>query len=349
MKKFSVSIVYLLRQFCRHRRQEDEREWIQSYPSFLCTVFWLQIQTKKRIEKEKDYCFVLLSLLIFRMNSLLIHVVVQLLSLFLLSMLLFLSCCCFDFLFAFQRWVFSLCFKLLISSPWFYLCCVSCQILRYVECFCGPNIMAMHTQWLNHSLAQFSRIEDVPLHQNLFSLPFRPTERILCLWAPLEQTGPLTTGGQSQQQSFVLIPGSHKSSQLLTIDSDETLIYEPLPAAVDATTVRKQLSLDAGDVVLYHPLLSHATFSSPSSTAGSISTFFASSDCQYVEYLHGRDDSLIPSHLKSISSMSVCPEVIKFLRVFLVSKRLTCLLLFLWLQNRWKDYGVLVKGIRSSL
>ena len=189
--------------------------------------------------------------------------------------------------------------------------------------------MAMHTEWLNHSAqmtqtslhspsAVFSRIEDVPLHQNLFSLPFRPADRILCLWAPLEQTSPLTTGEQSQQQaslSFVLAPGSHKSSQLLTIDSDETVIYEPLPTAVDATTARKQLSLNPGDVVFYHPLLSHGTLSSPSSTSslGSISTFFASSDCQYVEYLHGRDDSLIPSHLKSISSMSVYPEVIKFL------------------------------------
>ena len=109
------------------------------------------------------------------------------------------------------------CFVSVSSSSWclllgLYLCCLSCQILRYVECFCGPNIMAMHTEWLNHSAqmtqtslhspsAVFSRIEDVPLHQNLFSLPFRPTDRILCLWAPLEQTSPLTTGEQSQQQT----------------------------------------------------------------------------------------------------------------------------------------------------
>jgi phytanoyl-CoA hydroxylase len=207
-------------------------------------------------------------------------------------------------------------------------CCLSSlpflvlQILRYVECFCGPNIMAMHTDWINHSssaqmeaAAQASldtqsqvipRIEELFLHQDLFSLPFRPADRIVCLWAPFQES---TSPTSDSLQSFVSIPGSHKSSELLTIDSEETVIYEPLPQALESlTTVRKQVLLNAGDVVLYHPLLRHATPSQ--SRLGSFSTFFASSECHYIEYLHGRTEELIPDHLKTIGNMPVTPEVI---------------------------------------
>ena len=183
--------------------------------------------------------------------------------------------------------------------------------------------MAMHTAWINHSSTQMTQasldsssqgIQDIALHQLLFSLPFRPADRIVCLWTPFFQETSLQQGHKNeptQPISFVTIPGSHKSSELLTIDSEETVIYEPLPRVVDSTSVRKQLALTAGDVVLYHPLLRHATLSS-SATLGSLSTFYASSECQYIEYLSGRSDSLIPDHLKDIGNMPVTPEVMNF-------------------------------------
>ena len=61
IKKFSVSIVYLLRRFYRQRererkkekerRQEKKREWMQSLR--LHVVFWLQIQTREELERKR--------------------------------------------------------------------------------------------------------------------------------------------------------------------------------------------------------------------------------------------------------------------------------------------------------
>jgi len=185
--------------------------------------------------------------------------------------------------------------------------------------------MAMHTAWINHSLTQMGpasldschddtrpsvHSQDVPLHQNLFSLPFRPADRILCIWTPLDAPGEQIKASQQPcSPSFVLMPGSHRSSQLLTIDSEETVIYEPLPRASEKP--RKEILVNPGDVLLYHPLLRHAA---PMSWLGSFSTFFASSECQYIEYLDGNRDPLIPSHLKDIANMTVCPEVMKLVK-----------------------------------
>lgn len=181
--------------------------------------------------------------------------------------------------------------------------------------------MAMHKGWINHTQAQeiastsvrsseltslssgLSSIpasDHIPLHQDLFSLPFRPADRIVCALSVLvPQSEPHSS------ISFLLAPGSHRSSQMLTIDDDATIIYEPVPSP-DGAGPRKELILNAGDTLFYHPLLSHAL---PAGAEALVSCHFASSECEYV--IMSGHEALVPPHLQQISRIAVHPEVIQ--------------------------------------
>lgn len=47
------------------------------------------------------------------------------------------------------------------------------QVLDYVECFTGPNIMAMHTMLINKPPDPGTRTSRHPMHQDLHYFPFR--------------------------------------------------------------------------------------------------------------------------------------------------------------------------------
>lgn len=198
--------------------------------------------------------------------------------------------------------------------------------------------MAMHKGWINHmpasqqeaeSLVRSSqltsvatddddcragsihssgcsseRIQDVSLYPDLFSLPFRPADRIVCAMTVCAMPSP------GAAASFLLALGSHRSSQMLTIDDDSKIIYEPVPRTRDDTWTRKQLLLNVGDTIFYHPLLSHAlpAFPPACSPASLVSCHFASSECEYV--IMSGHEALVPDHLKPISRIAVHPEVI---------------------------------------
>lgn len=185
--------------------------------------------------------------------------------------------------------------------------------------------MAMHKEWINHTPAQeiaetsvrssqltslssghssssipaTPDMGDIPLHQDLFCLPFRPADRIVCALTLL--------GPQSADAGLVLTPGSHRSSQMLTIDDDAMIIYEPLPRV--SHEARKQLLLKSGDTLFYHPLLSHGLPASASSDSTLVSCHFASSECEYV--IMSGHEGLVPPHLQQISRLAVHPEVIQ--------------------------------------
>ena len=46
-------------------------------------------------------------------------------------------------------------------------------MLDYVECFTGPNIMAMHTMLINKPPDPGTRTSRHPMHQDLHYFPFR--------------------------------------------------------------------------------------------------------------------------------------------------------------------------------
>jgi len=58
----------------------------------------------------------------------------------------------------------------------FEYCCLP-AILKYVECFTGPDIMACHTMLINKPPDPGSQTSRHPLHQDLHYFPFRPANR----------------------------------------------------------------------------------------------------------------------------------------------------------------------------
>lgn len=122
------------------------------------------------------------------------------------------------------------------------------------------------------------------LQQDVFYLPFRPADRIVCTWTALEPINQET--GQ-----FIVLSGSHKTSQLETSFSDSRgfntkIIYEPLRDPMKLTGTKKQLELKPGDTIFYHPVLAHGMAIGTQLNSNvkpiAISCYFAASECEYV-------------------------------------------------------------------
>ncbi|XP_074980642.1 phytanoyl-CoA dioxygenase, peroxisomal isoform X2 [Caretta caretta] len=83
--------------------------------------------------------------------------------------------------------------------------CTMPQILKYVECFTGPNIMAMHTMLINKPPDSGKKSSRHPMHQDLHYFPFRPADHIVCAWTAMERI-------DRSNGCLVVLPGTHKGS-----------------------------------------------------------------------------------------------------------------------------------------
>lgn len=166
------------------------------------------------------------------------------------------------------------------------------NVVKFVQQFTGPNIMAMSfSRWTAPEGSQTNLVQD------LFSLPFRPADRILRTFTLLPTSGsktdgsktdgsktdgPKTDGSKTEDSSvnIILIPGSHRTSQMMTIEGDEKVIHEVCPRL--DLGLKKQVNLIPGDTVFYHPLLAHSFVKEGNGQREAISCTFASSECEYV-------------------------------------------------------------------
>ncbi|XP_028809730.1 phytanoyl-CoA dioxygenase, peroxisomal isoform X2 [Denticeps clupeoides] len=93
------------------------------------------------------------------------------------------------------------------EDPELFRYCELPQILKYVECFTGPNIMAMHTMLINKPPDAGKKTSRHPMHQDLHYFPFRPADRVVCAWTAMEKIC-------RQNGCLVVLPGSHKGTLL---------------------------------------------------------------------------------------------------------------------------------------
>ncbi|XP_018016264.1 phytanoyl-CoA dioxygenase, peroxisomal [Hyalella azteca] len=132
--------------------------------------------------------------------------------------------------------------------------CTLPQILDYVECFTGGNIMAMHTMLINKPPDAGTLTSRHPMHQDLHYFPFRPAERIVCAWTAMERVD------ESNGCLFV-VPGTHTLS-LLQHDYPEwqdgvNKMYHGVRGYDDHP--RTFLPMEKGDTVFFHPILLHGS------------------------------------------------------------------------------------------
>ncbi|XP_024068297.1 phytanoyl-CoA dioxygenase, peroxisomal [Terrapene carolina triunguis] len=205
--------------------------------------------------------------------------------------------------------------------------CTMPQILKYVECFTGPNIMAMHTMLINKPPDSGKKSSRHPMHQDLHFFPFRPADLIVCAWTAMEPI-------DRSNGCLVVLPGTHKGSlkphDYPDWEGGVNKMYHGV-RDYNKNLPRVHLVMEKGDTVFFHPLLIHG--SGMNRTQGfrkAISCHYASADCHYIE-------------VKGTSQENIEKEVAEIAqRKYGVSTPIA-------LKDTWMIRGRLVKGERTNL
>ncbi|XP_077880829.1 phytanoyl-CoA dioxygenase, peroxisomal [Ictidomys tridecemlineatus] len=160
--------------------------------------------------------------------------------------------------------------------------CTLPEVLKYVECFTGPNIMAMHTMLINKppDTGNSRKTSWHPLYQDLHFFPFRPSNCIVCAWTAMEHI-------DRNNGCLAVLPGTHKlplkPHDYSQWEGGVNIFYYGIQD-YDQDHARVHLVMEKGDTVFFHPLLIHG--SGRNQTQGfqkAISCHFASSDCHYID------------------------------------------------------------------
>ncbi|NXG64014.1 PAHX protein, partial [Hemiprocne comata] len=167
--------------------------------------------------------------------------------------------------------------------------CTLPEILKYVECFTGPNIMAMHTMLINKLPDSDKQTFLHPMHQDLHYFPFRPAARIVCSWTAMERA-------DQDNGCLVVQPGTHKlplkpHGYPQWEGKTNTLFHGLLDE--DEKIPKVHLVMEKGDTVFFHPLLIHGSgINKTSGFRKSISCHFASSECHYIDVKNTTQENL---------------------------------------------------------
>ncbi|XP_060924913.1 phytanoyl-CoA dioxygenase, peroxisomal [Limanda limanda] len=212
------------------------------------------------------------------------------------------------------------------EDPELFRYCNLPQILKHVECFTGPNIMAMHTMLINKPPDAGKKTSRHPMHQDLHYFPFRPADQIVCSWTAMEKVN-------RQNGCLVVLPGTHmgtlKEHDYPEWEGGVNKMYHGV-RGYDSQHQRVHLEMEKGDTVFFHPLLIHG--SGMNQTQGfrkAISCHYASAECYYID-VKGTTQENIEKEVKEIASRKYAVDEISF-------------------KDTWAFRGRLVQGERISL
>ncbi|XP_012378075.1 phytanoyl-CoA dioxygenase, peroxisomal isoform X2 [Dasypus novemcinctus] len=174
------------------------------------------------------------------------------------------------------------------------------DILRYVECFTGPDIMAMHTMLINKPPDSGKKTSRHPLHQDLHYFPFRPSNLVVCAWTAMEHV-------DRNNGCLVVLPGTH-TGPLLKHDYPQweggvNIMFHGIQD-YDKNNARVHVEMEKGDTVFFHPLLIHG--SGRNKTQGfrkAISCHFAGSRCHYIPVKGTSQDNIRKDILRTMNKV----------------------------------------------
>ncbi|XP_004451758.1 phytanoyl-CoA dioxygenase, peroxisomal isoform X1 [Dasypus novemcinctus] len=178
--------------------------------------------------------------------------------------------------------------------------CTLPEILRYVECFTGPDIMAMHTMLINKPPDSGKKTSRHPLHQDLHYFPFRPSNLVVCAWTAMEHV-------DRNNGCLVVLPGTH-TGPLLKHDYPQweggvNIMFHGIQD-YDKNNARVHVEMEKGDTVFFHPLLIHG--SGRNKTQGfrkAISCHFAGSRCHYIPVKGTSQDNIRKDILRTMNKV----------------------------------------------
>ncbi|CAI9153958.1 unnamed protein product [Rangifer tarandus platyrhynchus] len=204
--------------------------------------------------------------------------------------------------------------------------CTLPEILKYVECFTGPNIMAMHMMLINKPPDSGKKTSRHPLHQDLHYFPFRPSNSIVCAWTAMEHT-------DRNNGCLAMLPGTHKGPlkphDYPQWEGGVNSMFHGIQD-YDKNNGRVHLVMEKGDTVFFHPLLIHGSGRNKSQGfRKSISCHFADANCHYID-TKGKSQENLENEFVSLAK-----KVYGF-------KEIT-------LKDMWTFRGRVVKGQRINL
>lgn len=201
------------------------------------------------------------------------------------------------------------------------------KILDIVECFTGPNILAIHNMLIAKPPDIGFGSSRHPPHQDLYYMPIRPAERIVAAWTAMEPC-------DTENGCLFVAPGTHTAERLyqhsypLNLDGKINKFYhgiQNLPS-IDRWV---NLEMQSGDTVFFHPLLIHGSGVNKSKrTRRAISCHYATVDYNVA------DDDPIQNTIRN--------EVLEYAKKKYPDVDLTY-------ADIWRVKSTLVRGIQSSL
>lgn len=183
-----------------------------------------------------------------------------------------------------------------------YQFCSLPEVVNYVKCFTGPNVMAVHTMLINKPPDAGTETSRHPLHQDLHYFPFRPADRIVCAWTAMERV-------TKENGCLVVLPGTHHGT-LLPHEYPEwengvNKMYHGVKG-VDGHN-RIHVEMEKGDTLFFHPILIHG--SGANRTKGfrkAISTHYAASECNYID-VRGTSQENIAKEVEELAKKKGLP------------------------------------------
>jgi phytanoyl-CoA hydroxylase len=128
--------------------------------------------------------------------------------------------------------------------------CQDPALLRYVEAWTGPRVVASHTMLINKPTDLGKGTSRHPLHQDMLYFPFRPMEKVVAAWTALEKVN-------RENGCLIAVPGSHKTELLEHGYPDWEATNAAYVGLMGVTSDVKyvHLPMEAGDTIFFHPLL----------------------------------------------------------------------------------------------
>ncbi|XP_011687878.1 PREDICTED: phytanoyl-CoA dioxygenase, peroxisomal-like [Wasmannia auropunctata] len=157
------------------------------------------------------------------------------------------------------------------------------KVLDIVECFTGPNIMAIHSMLIAKPPDIGFGSSRHPPHQDLYYFPLRPADHIVASWTAMEPC-------DSENGCLFVAPGSHTMGYLFPHGyppKEEGVVnkfYHGIQKLPPLYNRWVNLEMQPGDTVFFHPLLIHGSGINKSKrTRRAISCHYAAAECNIID------------------------------------------------------------------
>lgn len=165
------------------------------------------------------------------------------------------------------------------DDPVMFSFCEDPAIIKYVEAWTGPRVVASHTMLINKPTDLGKGTSRHPLHQDMLYFPFRPMEKVVAAWTAMEKV-------TRENGCLIAVPGSHKTELLEHGYPDwEGGVNAAYVGIMGVTSDIKyvHLPMEKGDTIFFHPLLWHGSGRNQTPNyRKAISCHFVSGDCRFI-------------------------------------------------------------------